>query len=201
MHDAAFFRSDYTPDYGEMLAVSKAARRYHYSSMQRYSCWLPVLVYLVVLLNLALWGDDVLKDAVTPVAGPVAATWASLGIIVVLAVTLWLFYARMVPVLSARWITQRKPLPLTSFSAEPEMLRWESEESRSSVKWSAIERLFVTPAAVCLLYGGMTLYVPRRLFGDQVAAAEFVRRALGCLSPPARALSETDPSVRAMLHT
>lgn len=198
MSDASFFKTTYTPDYGDLFAVSMASRRYHYSSRQRWIVWLPFLGYFGFLLAMLAWGDDWVTLAALAVLPPVAARWAPLALVVAVGLLfVWFYSYRLIPALSARWITRRKPLEPTSFSADRETLRWEAAESGTWIKWAGIERMFVTHAAVCFLHGGVTLHLPRRLFVDGQALAAFVEQCLVCLPEKARHLSEADASVQA----
>ena len=86
-------------------------------------------------------------------------------------------------------------------TAGPDTLEWRNEESVTSVKWTAIERLFLTRDAVCLLYGGVTLFLPKRLFAAPGALKAFVAEAMARLPEPSRAVSAADPLVAKVLSS
>lgn len=196
MNDAPYFETTFTPDYGEMFAVSVASRRYQFTAGQRHVWWVPMLLYFSAIYAILFWGD-LIGDALYPVTGAFIAAWSPLGLVIGLGILcIWLVCYKLNLALSARWIAQRKPPQPTRFSTDHDALRWESEDSGMWVKWSAIERLFVTPCAVCFLHGGVTLYIPRRVFSDPAAQTAFLDRALPRLSESARAISEADPKVR-----
>jgi hypothetical protein len=197
MSVTSYFSTTYTPDYRELFAVQLAARRYHFTAAQRYIAWLVFVPYLAIVAVIV-FGHEFIANALAPIVGRSVATWSPLGIIILVAIlALWLICYRVMPALSARWLAQRKPLKPVTFTAGPDHLKWESEETSSSVKWSAIERLFLTGEAVCLLYGGVTLFLPRRLFSDAAALKAFLDQTMPHLPEAARAISEADPLVRA----
>ncbi len=196
----AFFAVGYTPDYNEMFAVQRASRRYHFTSGQRSSLWLLFLPYAALIAG-TVYFDTAISAALRPYVGRTVAHWVPLGLFVVsLAIYVWLLYSRIMPRTSARWLEARKPLLPTDFRADDSGLHWQSSEYRSWIKWTAIERVFVTPGAVCFLYGGASLYLPRRLFKDEAQIKIFVERVLASLSPAARELSVSDAAVRSLLR-
>lgn len=198
MSSEPFLKITYTPDYTEMFAVGRASRRYHFTSYQRYVWWLAVAVYFALALGVAFWGDPV-ENAVAPLIGRRAAMFAPVAVIALLGIVFVVGLYRTSAAMSAKWLARRKPLTPTTFVADAQSLAWENDEMSSRVRWHAIERLFVTPAAVCFIYGGQTLYLPRRLFAAPADLQAFVTSALAGMSPDARSISEADPLVKALL--
>ena len=96
----------------------------------------------------------------------------------------------------ARWLEQRKPATPTAFTAGPQGLSWQSEDIESRVAWRPIERIFLTPEALCFLCGAVTLYVPRRVFRDALELKAFLDKAIPSLGDEARRLTEADPTVQ-----
>ena len=96
-------------------------------------------------------------------------------------------------------MTGRKaPRPL-QFTAGGDELRWQSDESGHWLKWVAVERMFVTPVAVCFLTGSMTMFVPTTAFESEEAFKAFLKAALARLPEPVRELSLANKSVRNLL--
>lgn len=196
--DAPFMKTTYTPDYAEMFAVARTAQRYHFTSYQRYVWWLAVAVYFALIFSIATWGDP-LERAAEPFLGRQLALFAPVALIFVLGMVFIYGVRRSSQTMSAKWLAQRKPLIPTLFTADAEHLAWENEEMSTRVRWRAIERLFVTPAAVCFVYAGQTLYLPRRLFPTETDLRAFIAAALPHLEPAAREASKADPLVKAAL--
>lgn len=195
------FRAAYMPDYNEVFAVSRMSTSRHFSRSQRFVAWGAILGYLLFVFGMIRadeWIDRTLDDLVgPPLAGILPMAFAiAFGIFWV-----WLVGYRVLPRLSARWLTQRKGLEVLTFVADVDALRFTSASGGSWHKWSAVERMFVTPPAVCFLVGGMTLFVPRRAFADTAAFERFVRACLPRLTQAALAATRADPSMLRILRS
>ncbi len=199
MASGEFYRGSYTPDYQEMFAMARASYRYHYTRLQRLTYYLT-LVALVGLIMVVSEFDTALEDLVEPLLGPKLVRFAAVPVFVAfLWLWIWGVCYKLLPYLSARWMAERKQPRALVFSADAEMLRWENADSGMWVRWSEIERLFVTKDAVGFLCGGWTYYIPQRAFGSPVEFVAFLETAVSKLSPGARVLSEADRTVRQLL--
>jgi hypothetical protein len=200
MTDANGLQLTYTPDYADTFSVQFQARRYHYSAVQRYVWWLLPVVQLGGVLPAVVVWDDPIRDTLEMFMPPSIAVWGPLAIFVIASVAMWLVVCRWLALrLSARWLAQRRaPVPVV-FQDLPDRMLWASEDGERWIAWPRIERIFVTPTAVCFLVGDMTHFLPRRAFENAAALRDFLEAALSRLSDEARQASTTDKSVRAAL--
>lgn len=191
------FRPTFTPDCAATFAVQRQALRYNFSATQRI-WWLLPLLQLSLLLAVIMW-DENIRSLLQPFLHSMIVFWSPLIVFVVISLAMWLFVCRwLTRKLTVRWLTQRKPpVPLT-FEVFPDRMHWESQDGGGWVMWQAIERMFVTPTAVCFLRGGMTHFVPRTAFIYRAPLRDFVEMVLPRLSERARQASLIDRSVVAV---
>jgi hypothetical protein len=195
MSDALAYRLSYTPEYTAGFAVQRESLRYHYSARQRHVWWLLLVVQIAAFVAVTVWSESI-SSVLPPTLPPLLVFWGPFILWVVGSFALWWLVCRwLVPRASAHWLTQRKaPVPLT-FEATADRMQWESEDGGHWIRWEPIERLFITPTAVCFLLGNKTHYIPRRAFADAAALKGFVEMALSRLSESARRASLSDKSV------
>lgn len=199
MSDEALFRLNYTPDYADTFAVQRQSIRYHYSASQRHVWWLLLPVWIGAAFVTTRW-DDRVQEVLEPHAHPLVVAWAPSALLFVVMFSMWWIVCRwLAPMMSARWLAQRKAPQPIEFQALPERLQWLSEDGGRWVRWSSVERMFVTPTAVCFLVADMTQFVPRSAFADAAGLRSFVETSLTRISEPARQLSLADKSVKAVL--
>jgi hypothetical protein len=196
--DASAFRLTYTPQYVNAFAVQRQAQRYHYTAMQRYVWLLVLVVQLLMGIAVIVWGENI-SGVLPSTLPPLLVNLSPLILFVIGSIVLWrVVCGWLAPLVSARWLTERKaPRPLT-FQASADRMSWESDDGGSWVKWAAVERVFVTPTAVCFLVGNSTPYVPRSAFEDAAALEQFIELALAHLTESARRASLGDRTVVAV---
>ena len=175
MSETTFFKTIFTPDYREMIAVAQASRRYHFTWGQR-SIWAVLILIYAAMIFAIFHYDRIIIGLVEPWVGQILSPWAP----IMAAIALGAFYTWFVCYflacrLSGRWLEKRCPSRPVSLNADAEYISWYSEESGLWLKWSAIERIYVTPIAVAFLVGGMSHYVPRRSFASDRELRDFLR--------------------------
>ncbi len=194
--------ADYTlrflPHYLETFSVQRASMRYHFSRAQRLWPWVSFAFYVIGVIVLAYFAHEI-AVASEPLLGAFA-DFAPLVAMVIVAVA-WIYgYCYVIaPRLAARWLRQRAAPSEAVFAMGAHGVTWSGDYSQIRVDWPAIERIYLTPIAVCFLVGPMTYYVPKRAIGGHDAQKALIEAALANLSATARALSEADPQVRRLL--
>ena len=199
MSETTFFKTVFTPDYREMIAVAQASRRYHFTRGQRSIWTLLLLIYAATIFSI-FYFDQILIEASEPHIGPIFSPWMPILTAAVVGIFyVWYVCYFLAARLSGRWLQQRSPPRQVSLNADAEYISWYSEDSGLWLKWAAIERIYVTPIAVAFLVGGVSHYVPKRSFPDEETQRRFVRDALERIPETARHLSKEDPTVRAAI--
>ncbi len=196
MSESTFFKTIFIPDYSEMIAVAQASGRYHFTWAQR-SIWAGLILIYAAMIFAIFRYDRVFIDWAEPVLGPVLSPWMP----IIAAIALGAFYTWFVCYflacrLSGRWLEKRSPSRPVSLSADADYISWYSDESGLWLKWTAIERIYVTPIAIAFLVGGMSHYVPIRSFANAREMRDFLRDALQRIPDAARRRSKEDLAVR-----
>jgi hypothetical protein len=195
----AFFERNYTADYNDIFAVQRASRLYHYSARQRFIALLVMVPYMALVAWLAVYSDDWVNALARVVGSGVAWLIPLVGLIIVYFVFVRVVCYWAIPKLSARWMEQRRPASAQAFTADDTGMRWDSPQNGLWLKWPGVERIFLTPMALCFLSGGMTYYIPRRAFSGPAEMKSFLAAALQKVPAEARAKSEADATVKAIL--
>jgi hypothetical protein len=199
MSETTFFKTVFTPDYREMIAVAQASRRYHFTWGQR-SIWMLLLTIYALMIFCVFYFDNVLIRLAAPWVAPQLALWTPiLAAAAIGGFYIWFVCYYLATKLSGRWMQQRSPARPVSLNADDDYISWYSEDSGLWLKWSAIERIYVTPVAIAFLVGGISHYVPKRSFPDAKARKQFLRTALDRIPAAASRRSRADGAVRAAI--
>jgi hypothetical protein len=199
MSETTFFKTVFTPDYHEMITVAQASRRYHFTLAQR-SVWLFLVLIYGAVLFAVFYFDRAIIDAARPHVAPVIAPWMPIVVAAVIGgLYTWLMSAWLAPRLSGRWIERRSPSRPVSLSADADYISWYSEDRGVWLKWSAIERVYVTQNSIAFLVGGVSHYVPKRSFTDAETRRRFLREAVERLTTAAQRRSRQDRAIRAVM--
>jgi hypothetical protein len=199
MSETTFFKTVFTPDYREMIAVSQASRRYHFTYGQR-AIWLLLLAIYAAIIFSVFYFDQIIISMADQLVGPTLAPWSP----IVVAAGIGGFYTwfvcyHLASRLSGRWMEQRSPSQPVSLNADADYISWYSEDIGLWLKWAAIERIYITPIAIAFLVGGMSHYVPLRSFPDDETKRRFIRNALDRMPERARRKSQEDAAIRAAI--
>jgi ABC-type amino acid transport system permease subunit len=86
-----------------------------------------------------------------------------------------------------------------TFTADLSGVTWQGERSGHWITWQGLGKMMFLKGNLLFLAGGIALVLPHRAFESDEAMKSFVRLALERMTPPARAASLQDRSMRRLI--
>jgi hypothetical protein len=187
----------YTPDYSEMISVSRIAARRIFSPWQRYWCY-PYYV----LVGFGAYGlGVVVGNFLRPEIGNQTANLLVICIMVVGYVAGAVIGMRLGRSLTARWLRKNKPERPVLFSVGPEGLQWQQNETLMRLGFADIDKIVVNRSLVGFLTGTLSLYVPNRAFESAEQIRTLVQTVFERMSGEARERLLEDVALRSLVTT
>ena len=195
------FRTEYTPQHSEVLQVSRDAAKYILPRRSQPRRWLFLMALVfgyVVACNLIF--SAAFQNFVAGYVGNAAAPWLSVS--PVIAVSFWILsrWSNWSRKRCPDWLEQHAPYSSFVFEADDDRLRWTSERSGSWIDYRAIDRLFVTPESLGIIYSGSVVYVPRTKLANEAEFRSLTSFVLSKIRDDARQASLSDPSIQSLLQ-
>ncbi|WP_108879575.1 hypothetical protein [Anderseniella sp. Alg231-50] len=195
------FRAEYTPQHSEVLQVARDAAKYLLPRRSQPRRWLFLMVLIlgyVVVCDLIF--SAAFQNFVSRYVGYAAAPWLSVGPVIAVSFLILLRWSKWSRKRCTDWLEQHAPHPSFVFVADDDKLRWTSERSGSWIDYRAIDRLFVTPENLGIIYSGSVTYVPRTTLANEAEFRSLTGFVLSKIRDDARQASLSDPSINNLLQ-
>lgn len=194
------FQTTYVPQHKDLLPVQRHATRYFVSTAQRYAIWI-YLAPMAILIGASiafLFREDV-QIKLASFVGTFLAQW---GPLIILVVTFRIFAGHI-----ARWNQRRcterleKIAPHTevALKVDEQQISWTTQHTGSWIQYPAIERLFLAPNALGIIYNGTISYLPIAVIGGEEDLKSLVTFIAQQISDEARDLSLQETSLKELI--
>lgn len=192
------FETLYTPRHRTTLDCQRQAARLLQPPRRRYAMLLALVGVIALANGVISFLQRRTLDAAAFPGSRIVETAAPAVLIAGLAAVfvLWLRSQRRSRL---QWLEKEFPHTPVQFAATEDRLQWNSERSGSWLDYAAIDRIFATPSAIGVMYGGTIVPLPLDAFADSDKLADFVRFLLDRVSDTARAESLGDAGIRKIL--
>lgn len=195
------FRTEYTPQHSEVLQMSRDAAKYLLPRLIQPRRWLFLTVLIfgyVVVCDLIF--SAAFQNIVASYVGNAAAPWLSVSPVLAVSFLIMLRWSNWSRKRCTDWLEQHAPYSSFVFVADDDKLRWTSERSGSWIDYRAIDRLFVTPKSLGIIYSGSVTYVPRTTLANEAEFRSLTSFVFSKIRDDARQASLSDPSIKSLLQ-
>ncbi len=194
------FQVTYQPTMEDFASVQIAARPHIFSPTQQL-VWIPLTVAALALAAAAFWSAGLMAHRLAPDFQDQNALLLLQFIVAIGACVLFINYVHT-PItykLSQRWLAERYPPSENKVEANDDKISWFTAQADFHVRWSGVERIFMTPTTVVLLARPMAFFIPTCEFSAGGLQA-FINEALTHMTPNARDATLADPDIQAVLR-
>ena len=193
------FELEYVPHHSDVLAVARQAARFLIPKRRRREVWFYLLSLVAILMiAIHLLDTQPVRASLVAYLGHEVVAWLPLILLVpFLFGVVWL--TRWLRARNIAWLEEQAPYPPVTLVVADDRITWNNAQSGSWMTYSAIDRLFLMPRAIGIIYFGHATYIPRSLVGDDAALQSLLNFMLERLSGDARAKSLGDAAIRRIL--